>query len=317
MDEEKNIQIIYHPGMFGNLIRFILDRSLIDTKLKNIDDPFTKEENLHQQYEYNRKFSNSHQVNIEQFAFLLEKYPWLKEDKRRPDPSAQKIIILFDPRDEVFAYRCTFYRCPWINDKISNLDAIIYKKDTKFLKESFNQTSPNLMMAKELMKIDFHSVENIWLKEYKKYLNKDNFYYFNIRNLLDNKKIEEEIINISNFFNIHLTPDIPWLKNIVEKVKTIAPFDSIDRCNNVYNAIINKQNIDCSTLDIIEQAWIETQLEKNYDCIIFPYGTSWFNNTDQINQFLNTYPSYLKHMNPRLPWYNDIKNPYYLTGKID
>ena len=37
--------------------------------------------------------------------------------------------------------------------------------------------------------------------------------------------------------------------------------------------------------------------------------TSW--------DFLSTYPKYLRHMNPRLPWYNNLKNPFYLTGKID
>ena len=70
-------------------------------------------------------------------------------------------------------------------------------------------------------------------------------------------------------------------------------------------------------MDIVEQAWLETVLEKKHDCIVFPYGTNWFKDTDQIKEFLDTYPSYLKHMNPRLPWYNNNRNPFYLTGKID
>ena len=64
------------------------------------------------------------------------------------------------------------------------------------------------------------------------------------------------------------------------------------------------------------QAWIEVLLEKEHDSVLFPFGTNWFSTTKQINEFLDRYPSYLKHMNPRLPWYNNIKNPFYLTGKI-
>ena len=80
---------------------------------------------------------------------------------------------------------------------------------------------------------------------------------------------------------------------------------------------VHKKLLTLENLDIIEQAWIETMLEKQYDNIIFPYGNNWFKNTKQIIDFLETYPTYLKHMNPRLPWYNNIKNPFYLTGQID
>jgi hypothetical protein len=317
MDPNKKIQIIYHAGMFGYLIRFILDRSLLDSKLKNIIDPFTKEKNVHQPFEYNAIFSNSHQVNLEDFKFLKERYPWIESDTRRPDPDARKIIVSFDEKDEIFAHRCNFYRSPWIEENISNTDAIIYVANKKFVEETFNQTTPSTMIAKELKKIEFHNSNQIWMNEYKKFLNKKDYYYFNIRNLLDSKTLEEEIVKISSFFNLQLIPDTTWLKFIVEKVLKIFPVATIDRCNDVYSSIVNKQNVDCADLDIIEQAWIETQLEKNYDSLLFPYGTSWFKNTDQINEFLNTYPSYLKHMNPRLPWYNGIKNPFYLTGKVD
>ena len=121
---------------------------------------------------------------------------------------------------------------------------------------------------------------------------------------------------IFQFFNISLDLDIDWLKFIVAEVKKIQPVDTIDRCSIVYDAIINNQDINCFDLDVIEQAWIEVQLEKKYDFLIFPYGTSWFKTTGQINEFIATYPSYLKHINPRLPCYNNIKNPYYLKGKI-
>ena len=313
----NNIQILYHPGMFGNLVRFILDRSLPDTKLKHIQDPFTSDKNVHQSFEYSDKFSNSHQVSDEKYKFLLEKYPFLSKDSRRPSLGNLKIIITFDNEDEIFAHRCNFYRSPWIDKKISNIDFIVHSADPKFVSETFRTSKNKFMIAKELKKIEFHAQENIWSLEYKKFINNKNYYYLNIRSLLDDKKLYEEIDNISNFFDLKLKIDHTWIKDIVRKFKTIKPVDTIDRCNDVYNATIQSKNIPCDNLDIIEQAWIETQLEKNHNGLIFPYGTLWFKNTEQINEFIETYPSYLKHMNPRLPWYNNIKNPYYLKGKID
>ena len=43
---QEKIQIIYPGGMFGNLLRFLLDRSLPDSKLKTITNPFTEQNNL-------------------------------------------------------------------------------------------------------------------------------------------------------------------------------------------------------------------------------------------------------------------------------
>ena len=60
----SKIQIIYYAGMFGNLMRFILDRSLPDSNLKNIENPFTKEKNIHQPlFKWSDKFFNSHPLS--------------------------------------------------------------------------------------------------------------------------------------------------------------------------------------------------------------------------------------------------------------
>ena len=42
MQVDKQIQVIYHPGTFGKLFRFLLDRSLPNSKTKHIWNPFQK-----------------------------------------------------------------------------------------------------------------------------------------------------------------------------------------------------------------------------------------------------------------------------------
>ena len=86
---QGKIQIIYHGGMFGNLFRFLLDRSLPTSKLKTKTtlDIFTKENNLHQRFEWSDKFSNCHQLSFKDYPYLLERYPKKKKDTRQPDPA--------------------------------------------------------------------------------------------------------------------------------------------------------------------------------------------------------------------------------------
>jgi hypothetical protein len=314
---KEKIQILYHGGMFGNLFRFLLDRSLPTSKLKTITDPFTEENNLHQKFEWSDKFSNSHQISFKDYPHLLERYPELKKDIRQPDPHAEKILITFDKSDEIFAHRCGYYRGPLMYNHAKNrIEMIILLADQKFVIESFRSSGHSEMVAKEIKKIAFHADENIWMKEYKKFEQNSSIYQFNIRYLFNHNTLGEELHKISKCFNLKLEIDEIFLKNIVDKIITIEPVPTLDRCNQVLEAITNKKNITCENLDIIEQAWIEVLLEKKHDSLLFPFGTNWFSNTDQINEFIDRYPSYLKHMNPRLPWYNHIKNPFYLTGKI-
>jgi hypothetical protein len=317
---QTKIQILYHGGMFGNLFRFLLDRSLPDSKLKikKIIDIFTKENNLHQQFEWSDKFSNSNQILFKDYPHLLKRYPELiKKDTRQPDPDAKKILITFSKTDEIFAHRCGYYRNPLLLNNVKNkIQEIIFVAEQKFVIESFNSTDYSEMVAKEIKKIEFHASENIWMKEYQRIEQDTSIYQFNIRHLFNYDALEEELYKISEYFNLKLEIDKNFLKNIVDKIITIEPVPTINRCNQVLEAINNKKNIPCEGLDIIEQAWIEVLLEKKHDSLLFPFGTNWFKNTSQINEFIDRYPSYLKHMNPRLPWYNNIKNPFYLTGKI-
>ncbi len=316
---KEQIQILYCGGMFGNLFRFLLDRSSPNSKLKTITikDILTEENNLHQPFEWSDKFSNSHQVSFKDYPHLLERYPDLKKDIRQPDPAAEKILITFDDSDEIFAHRCGYHRNPLLLNHAKNkVEEIILLADQKFVIQSFNNANPSDMVAKEIKKIEFHAAENIWIKEYRKFKQDKSIYHFNIRYLFDPNILGEELCKISKHFNLQLEIDKDFLKSIVNTIINIEPVPTIDRCNRVLEAINNKKSIDCKDLDIIEQAWIEVLLEKEHDSLLFPFGTNWFSNTDQINEFIARYPSYLKHMNPRLPWYNNIKNPFYLTGKI-
>jgi hypothetical protein len=74
----------------------------------------------------------------------------------------------------------------------------------------------------------------------------------------------------------------------------------------------NDINIDCGNLDIVEESYIFAWIEKNYDFIQCPLSRDFFKNTSEIKEYVKYYPNHYKAMNPNLPKFNEIDNPYYL-----
>lgn len=299
------IQVIYAPGTFGNCVRWMFDRFTKGTSFKGMDSPWDTEDRAHgfDDASFNIKFKRGHQLDGRLDS---------------PDLDSYKLVLCFEPKDLVFVERCGFYRNPgWENEK-SRYKNIIDLADASFVKESFGSVSSSKSVAKELLKIQFHDMrKHLWWDSMKKFIADKNHHQFDLCSLWDHDRLKKELEKVSERYTLDFDIDEKVIHNVVEKIKKSYPVITRKRAHQVLDAISSNVNIDCNDLDIVEQAYIESQLEKIHDCVIFPYGSNWFNDTAQIRGFLDTYPAYLKHMNPRLPWYNNIKNPFYLTGKID
>jgi hypothetical protein len=311
MEIKNPIQIIYAPGTFGNCIRWMLDRFSKDSNFKNIDSPWDKDNRVHgfREEMYNKKFIRGFQLdNTEDDSICLP----------RIDPMADKVVVSFKMIDLIFAERCCYYRVPYMEDNHKRYTSIISRADQSFVKESFGIVSSNKNVAKELYKIQFHDMKNhLWWQAMEKMISEPTHHKFDLYSMWDSDLLVNELTRVSKKYNLELNIEEKVIHNVVEKVKNTYPVITKDRAHQVLDAVLTKKNMKVDSLDIVEQAYIETELEKTHDCVIFPYGSNWFDDTDQINEFLDTYPAYLKHMNPRLPWYNNIKNPFYLTGRVD
>jgi|MDSW01.1.fsa_nt_gb hypothetical protein len=305
--EIKSLQVIYYPGCWGNAIRWMLDRFSKDSKFMHLNSPWDKDNRVHDysKNDYQPIFKRSHQLTA-------------KGSTHSPDPTANKIIITYNDEDTLWIERLAFYRTPGGETEESRYKKIIGRSDPKFVKESFGITSDSKSVAKELLKIQFHDVSmHKWWNSMKQLMTDTKHYKLPVYSMLDENKLCNQLQDVSDKFSLALDIDPVVIRNVVERVKSLHVVQTKDRVNNIMDAIQNQNNIKCGGLDIVEQAFIETELEKIHDSLLFPYGTNWFSDTAQINEFINTYPSYLKHMNPRLPWYNNIKNPYHVKNKID
>jgi len=305
MDIKKPIQVIYAPGTFGNCLRWMFDRFSEGSNFKNIDSPWDEDDRVHGfgTRIFNERFLSGHQMDGEVGS---------------PDPMADKVVISFKKMDLLFVERCGFYRNPGMETEYQRYEQIIGLADQSFVKESFGDVSSNKSVAKELYKIQFHNIDkHAWWRNMNEFIANKKHHQFDMYSLWDQDLLAGELRKISEKHHLNLNISEKVLKNVVEKIKNSHVVITKDRAHQVLDSIESKNNMECSSLDILEQAYIETELEKKHDSVIFPYGTNWFTDTHQINEFLDTYPNYLKHMNPRLPWYNNIKNPFYLSGTID
>ncbi len=302
VDEKKPIQIIYAPGTFGNCVRWLFDRFTAGSNFADISSPWDENNRTHGDHDYSKKFELGHQVSGS----------W-----GSPDPTMNIVVLSFEPKDLLFAVRCGYYRNPnWENEK-GRWENIIDLADANFVKKSFGDVKSKCV-AKELLKIQFHDMsKHEWWNTMNKFLSNKDYYHFDMYSLWDHELLINELTKVSEKFNLNLDIDATVIDNVVEKIKNTHVVKTKDRAHQVLVAIDSKIELDCKDLDIVEQAYVEAELEKIHDSMLFPYGSNWFNDTGQINEFLSTYPNYLKHMNPRLPWYNNIKNPFYLTGSID
>ena len=306
MEIEKPIQIIYASGTFGNCVRWMFDRFSKDSNFKNADSPWDDDSRAHgfREIDYNKKFTKGHQLSIAEYS---------------PDPEADKVVLSFDPKDILFIERCGFYRNPgWENEK-NRYKNIIALADNNFVKETFGSALSSKSVAKELYKIQFHDMSTqVWWNAMDNYLTNQDHHKFDMYSLWNHDQLVNQLQKVSERYKLNFDIEEKVIHNVVEKIKKSYPVITKDRAHQVLDAIDCKKNIDCNQLDILEQAYIEAELEKiQPHSLIFPYGTNWFKDTDQINEFLDTYPKYIRHMNPRLPWHKNHKNPFYLTGRID
>ncbi len=305
----NSIQVIYAPGTWGNTFRWMLDRFSPDSKFSSIDSPWDNFDRAHgfTDDDYNPFYKRGHQM-----GGRMDRY------RDGPDTTSDKIVIGYEPIDLLFIVRCGYYRNPGMEIEANRIKSIIEQQDPKFVSESFGQHYDHATVAKELMKIQFHDMQSHkWWSTMDKMMKEQKHYFMPLDSMFDVDKLKKELLSISEMYNLHLKIENKVITNVIDKIKKNYVVKTKNRFKDVLTAIENRKNIQCTDLDFFEQAYIETTLEKQHDSIIFPYGTNWFSDTQQINIFLETYPKYLKHMNPRLPWYNNIKNPFYLTGKID
>jgi hypothetical protein len=108
-------------------------------------------------------------------------------------------------------------------------------------------------------------------------------------------------LNFENFDVIH-----------EEFLKRNRILDTHRNTDTVLDAVKENRDIPVPPLDIIQQAYVYAQLEKQHDFVTMPMTENFFSTTKEITDYVNLYPQHYKAMNPNLPKFNNIDNPFFL-----
>jgi hypothetical protein len=320
MTNEFYCNIGYLGGTHGAFLKYFIDKYSKHTPdIKG--NPFLKNGTSH---DLSVKYSNK----IERYAFEDTLGNWIDDFNFNQN----SVIILLDNKSLL-----TFCRLQFLRDSDHELAStqVIKINESDF---SVNQT------FKYFFKNDFKSIYNInlddencpkiLLRDYLKIMFLDehkNYWLLTTKKVIKNLNEKTTTINLSEIYNTEKF--LNKMKQISDKLNldldlgkkakathleflSVLFIDSktLDRANKIIENIKenNDINIDCGNLDIVEEGYIFAWIEKNYAFIQCPLRDNFFKNTSEIKRYLKHYPNHYKAMNPNLPKFNGIDNPYYL-----
>lgn len=135
---------------------------------------------------------------------------------------------------------------------------------------------------------------------------------FPVSSFWDKSKFKQTMHDLDKFYSLDL--DLSDLSIHDEFIQRLHFHDTRNRAIEVIFALKKGKDIDITNLDTVEEAFISAWIEKNHDFITVPLLTNnFFSTTTEINQFLALYPEHYKAMNPNLPRFKDMVNPFYLA----
>jgi len=137
-----------------------------------------------------------------------------------------------------------------------------------------------------------------------------NTFEFPVSSFWDKDKFFSTLKQASEQLNLNLDLTDTTIHNSF--IDGLHFYNTKNRVLEVTKAIRDKQDIDIRALDTVEQAYVSAWIEKNHEFVIVPLCNKFFDTTGEIVNWLEHYPQHYKAMNPNLPTFNDIPNPFHL-----
>ena len=313
------VNIAYFGNSHGAFLKYFVDRfSKLTPKIDT--EPF-----MHNGTSHN--LSVKYSGKVERFAFEdptgqpVNNYEFV--EKNEPH-----ILILID-EESVFNYiRFHFLR----------------EADHEFVGTTFRETNNLVILSKEFIQMYNKKIKEVYnydistgkcpkiiIRDFFKltFLNpSDNRVLISSKKTLKNINDKTFCINLSEIWNtgkfIKKMKEASDLLNLdlvlnEEAISLHKKFLSKRVTHNTFNRvfeiiehIMQKKYYDCSKLDIAEQAYLSMWIEKNKSFIQVPNTREFFKDTLEIVEYIEFYPNHYKAMNPNLPMFNGIPNPFHL-----
>jgi len=321
-DQDQNaklLNIVFHGGTFGNFLKYFLER--FSGKTPNITvDPFTE-------------IGTSHQVNDSNFSGLIQRYHqrFINDNKGH---TGLPVCLITPSTGKHYLYlkKAQWFRAG--DHKIS--PDHLWQKAVGEMSQSITGH------AKEIIKLydikdtahfswipkfivrDWYKLE--FLQDLKDTHNYQWFNAFKTHQFFEGQKMfrldletffgwdtfVENITELNDMFDLAL--DFDRQAEMKEIFDLGLSLDLIRQECNLAEEVINDSNSDQSlrSLDVATEAFIYAEMEKANDFIQMPLTNRFFRDVSELSQFLEHYPNHYKAMNPNMPKFNGIPNPYHL-----
>ena len=306
------IYIFNSPGCHGHYLQYLIDR--LSKKTPPIKElPFNHIGNSHKKLAYSG------------FSEFFDKLDYQKDLKNLKGANVIKTLY---SNDILYFERAAMARAGDSNRDIDNLHNDIsflksYSKDFyDKIHELYSIDNNNVpkWLLRDAFKMGFLDMERqgsvVELKRDIKWIEdnlKDNntVHFTQVDVFFTTEKLATELQVLNYEFDLDL--DFTEFESIHEEF--IARNRILQTSKNteiVLDAIRNKKDISIPPLDIIQQAYVYAQLEKKYDFVIMPMTEDFFKTTKEVADYVTLYPRHYKAMNPNLPKFNNIDNPFFL-----
>lgn len=304
------INIAFPAGTHGNFLRYFLDRfSSLTPDI--IEEPFTNTGASHKQIKYSSKFQKYHPNNSS---------PYFKNTNQ------QHILITIDENDLLFLQRIIHKRIGDYNVNLSqdyiqlpdnyiqglNISARFFQVYRKKINEFIKVPK---FIFRDFFKLHFLNIAHDgYIFEQKKYLRElpKQVLYFPVSAFWNREKFFDEIEILNKKLDLKLVLDKKSEDIFNTFQNDIKELPTKNRCNEIIGCLKDKKDFDLSDVDVIEQAYISAWVEQNYSFITMPNTNYFFKNTKELLNWIEWYPEHYKAMNPNLPSFNGIPNPFYL-----
>jgi len=182
-----------------------------------------------------------------------------------------------------------------------------------------NNTVPKWVL-RDAWKLGFLDLENQGaVKDLKadvdwvtKTLKKNTIHLFPVTNFFTTEKLHEALTSLNDmlYLNLNLDRLSEIHTEFMQKNEILATHSHVFEILDAVDKRMPFVNI--NQLDIIQQAYVYAELEKSFDFVVMPMTNDFFRTSGEIIEYIDNYPEHYKAMNPNLPKFNNIDNPFFL-----
>jgi hypothetical protein len=304
---KKIVNIAFQGGTHGNYLRFCIDKfSTLTPEL--VGTPFTE--------------NNTSHVNLN-YSGSVDLYHPSETHPHFQSTNEPHILITIDKEDLPFLERWVTMRAGDHKVDVSKdlvsvhsyfLENFLWKdKFKKYYDIDLTKKSIPQFIIRDFYKLSFMDPDKNGFIIADKIFRENkpaNTFEFPVSSFWNKNKFVDTLQKASNQLNLKLDLSDTIIHDTF--LKGLNFLDTIHRVSDVIQAIRDKQDIDIKNLDTVEQAYVSAWIEKNHEFVIVPLCNKFFNTTGEIIDWLEHYPQHYKAMNPNLPTFNNIPNPFHL-----